>query len=178
MTGWEERREQILLFHPCLFSLLPACCLPYVVKILRTYVNHSSSLVKASDRIEWHQSRTQSPLTSYGAFSTKTKALERTGSESPQIADLLYCITFQITNQDCLRTGPFQNLLFRRACAVRSQQALGTRLEWHSSQCCIFKSSKSRPLYWLPYAEHGRLLCYLLAVDLPTNQPTNQCKPT
>ena len=39
------------------------------------------------------QSRSQSLLTSYGAYSTKTKALERTGSNSPQIADLSYCIS-------------------------------------------------------------------------------------
>ena len=65
------------------------------------------------------QSRTQSLLTSYRACSTKTNALERTGSNSPQIAVLLYCITFQITNQDHLRIGPFQSLRFRGACAVR-----------------------------------------------------------
>ena len=47
-------------------------------------------------------------------------ARERTGSYSPQIADLFYCIAFQITNQDHLRIGPFQSLRFRRACAVRS----------------------------------------------------------
>ena len=50
----------------------------------------------------------------------KRRALERTGSNSPQIADLLYCITFQITNQHHLRVGPFQSLRFRRTCAVRS----------------------------------------------------------
>ena len=41
-----------------------------------------------------------------------SSALERTGSNSPQIADLLYCITFQITNQDHLRIGPLQSLRF------------------------------------------------------------------
>ena len=45
------------------------------------------------------QSRTPSLLTSYGACSTKTKGSGRTGSKSPQIADLLYCIAFQITKQ-------------------------------------------------------------------------------
>ena len=39
------------------------------------------------------QSRSQSLLTSYGACTMKTKALERTGSNSPQIAHLLYCIS-------------------------------------------------------------------------------------
>ena len=39
-----------------------------------------------------------------------------------------YCIAFQITNQDHLRIGPFQSLRFCRACSVRSQQTLGTRL--------------------------------------------------
>ena len=42
----------------------------------------------------------------------KLRALERTGSKSPQIVDLLYCITFQRTNQDHLRIGPFQSPSF------------------------------------------------------------------
>ena len=54
------------------------------------------------------------------SFPEPANFLERTGSDSPQIADLLYCITFQITNQDHLRIGPFQCLRFHRACTVRS----------------------------------------------------------
>ena len=42
----------------------------------------------------------------------KRRALERTGSNSLQIAHLLYCTAFQITDQ---RIGPFQRLRFRRA---------------------------------------------------------------
>ena len=45
----------------------------------------------------------------YGACSTKMKTLERTGSKSPQIVNLLNCITFQTTAQHCLRIGPFQS---------------------------------------------------------------------
>ena len=45
-------------------------------------------------------------------------ALERTGSNSTQIADLLYCISDNQSGH--LRIGPFQSLRFRRAWAVRS----------------------------------------------------------
>ena len=61
------------------------------------------------------QSRTQSLLTSYSACSTKPKS-----SEKDQFQIVLYCIVFQITNQDRLRIGPFLSLRFRRAYAVRS----------------------------------------------------------
>ena len=59
----------------------------------------------------------------------KRRALERTGSKSPQIADLLYCITFQRTNQDHLRIGPFQSPSF--SSSMRSKKlegSVGTRL--------------------------------------------------
>ena len=73
------------------------------------------------------QSRSQRLLTSYGACSTKTKARERTGSKSLQIVDLLYCITFQITNQDSLRTGPFQSPSF--SSSVRRKKLEGPGYE-------------------------------------------------
>ena len=54
-----------------------------------------------------NQSYSQSLLTSYGACSTKMKTLERTGSKSLQIVNLLNSITFQTTAQHRLRIGPF-----------------------------------------------------------------------
>ena len=59
----------------------------------------------------------------------KRRALERTRSKSLQIVNLLYCIAFQITNQDYLRIGPFQSLRFRRACTVRSLECFATALD-------------------------------------------------
>ena len=57
------------------------------------------------------QSRTQS-LPSYGACSTKTKALKRTSSNNPQITDLLYCIAFQITKSGSPKNWSFPELSF------------------------------------------------------------------
>ena len=56
------------------------------------------------------QSRSQSLLTSYGACSTKTKALGR------RLSDMQY----NTISPRTIRTGPFQSPRFRRACALRS----------------------------------------------------------
>ena len=86
---------------------------------LLSLTNSKKEIVLAKVKDVWHQSRSQSLLTSCGACSTTTKAQERIGSDSLQIAELFYCITFQITNQVHLRVGPFQSLRFHRACAVK-----------------------------------------------------------
>ena len=70
------------------------------------------------------QSRTQSLLTSYSACSTK-----RTGSKSPQIADLLYCVAFQRTNQDRLRIGPFQSPSFSSSMRCKKLEGSGYEIE-------------------------------------------------
>ena len=73
-----------------------------------------------------NQSHSQSLLTSYGACSTKMKTLERTGSKSLQIVNLLNCITFQTAAQHRLRIGPFQSpFSLSMARHIRSQKALG-----------------------------------------------------
>ena len=74
----------------------------------------------------------------------KRMALERTGSKSSQIADLLYCITFQRTNQDCLRIGPFQSPSF--SSSMRSKKLEGSEYEiamcheYHLPEIHVLKS--------------------------------------
>ena len=58
----------------------------------------------------------------------KRRALEGTGSNSPQIADLLCCIAFQITNQDHLRIGPFQSPSFSSNMRRKKLAGSGTEI--------------------------------------------------
>ena len=67
---------------------------------------------------------------------------------SLQIADLLYCITFQITNQDRLRTGPFQSPSFSSSMRRKKLEGSGYEIVTISKQdlvllekhtCLIFR---------------------------------------
>ena len=94
------------------------------------------------------QSRTQSLLTVHAR--RKRRALKRTGSNIPQIADLVSCIAFQITNQDHLRIGHFQSLRFRWACMyVCTHVCLSVCLCWRQTGCIgkseLFLSTLLRP---------------------------------
>ena len=58
----------------------------------------------------------------------KWRALERAGCNSLQIVDLLYCIAFQITNQDNLRIGPFQSPSFSLSMRLKKLAGSGKEI--------------------------------------------------
>ena len=139
---------------------------PICSEHFKNIFNRSSPLVEASNRIEWHESRTQSPLTSYGACSTKTKALERTGSENPQIADL-YIVLYYVSDN---HSGSPKNWSFPKPSFSSSMRRKNLAVSRNEIGVAF-----STPFYWLPMLSAGDCYAsYLLAANQPANQPTNQ----
>ena len=95
----------------------------------------------------------------------KWRALERTGSKSPQIADLLYCITFQRTYQHCLRIGPFQSPSFLSSIRCKKLEGSGYEIVMVSICKCSGKNShldsKRNTLKW---HDNQETVCWHLQV--------------
>ena len=81
-------------------------------------------------------------------------ALERTGSKSPQIADLLYCITFQRTNQDRLRIGPFQSPSFSSSMRCKKLEGSGYEVGGPLDNQTSQTEWKTTPLAKVQLCEH------------------------